>query len=226
MDGKTLTEADKIIIRKGDNVRFILVNKSMMNHPMHLHGHFFRVLNGQGDYAPLKHTVNVPPMGTVTLEFSANEDKDWFFHCHILYHMMTGMARVVSYEGSTVAPELAAARKDIKEKMDNQWFFWGMGKLHNQLSEWELTLSNTRNQLNLEEDGDWKGISMLIQTTNATWGKTVISGFLQGQQLTASKSWFYKTVNLPALKWKKRLKCALWLGCAICCPFYQFRIAD
>ena len=157
LDGKTLTEADKIIIRKGDNVRFILVNKSMMNHPMHLHGHFFRVLNGQGDYAPLKHTVNVPPMGTVTLEFHANEEKDWFFHCHILYHMMTGMARVVSYEGSTVALELAAARKDIKEKMDNQWFFWGMGKLHNQLSEWELTLSNTRNQLNLEADGDWKG---------------------------------------------------------------------
>jgi hypothetical protein len=70
----------------------------MMHHPIHLHGHFFRLLNGQGDFAPLKHTVDVPPMGHQTLEFEANEEGDWMFHCHILYHMMEGMARVVHYE--------------------------------------------------------------------------------------------------------------------------------
>ena len=46
-----------IRIRHGENVRFIIINKTMMHHPMHLHGHFFRVINGQGDYSPLKHTV-------------------------------------------------------------------------------------------------------------------------------------------------------------------------
>ena len=99
-NNKTISESDKILIKKGETVSFILKNETMMHHPIHLHGHFFRVLNGEGDYSPLKHTVNVPPMQTVTIEFAANEVKDWFFHCHNLYHMKTGMARVVRYEDS------------------------------------------------------------------------------------------------------------------------------
>jgi FtsP/CotA-like multicopper oxidase with cupredoxin domain len=59
---------------------------------MHLHGHDFRVLNGQGDYAPLK-TYWILCYGN-TIEFNANADGDWFFHCHILYHMMAGMNRI------------------------------------------------------------------------------------------------------------------------------------
>ena len=59
--------ADEIRIRRGENVKFILVNETMMNHPIHLHGHFFRVLNGQGEYSPLKHTVNVSPFETVEI---------------------------------------------------------------------------------------------------------------------------------------------------------------
>lgn len=157
INGKTLSEADKIKIKKGENVRFELVNKTMMNHPMHLHGHFFRVLNGQGDYSPLKHTVNVPPMGTVIIEFEANEEKDWFFHCHILYHAKTGMARVISYEGDTVATELAKARKEGKEKSDKNFLFWGTATAMSNFSELSLTLSNTRNQFNLDADGDWNG---------------------------------------------------------------------
>ena len=58
----------------------------MMHHPMHLHGHFFRVLNKNGEYSPLKHTVDVAPMQKTVIEFDANEYGDWFFHCHILYH--------------------------------------------------------------------------------------------------------------------------------------------
>ena len=100
-DNKTLSQSDKIVIRKGENVRVILVNNTMMRHPLHLHGHFFRFLNEQGEYSPMKHTFDIGPMETVTIEFYANEEKDWFFHCHILYHMMAGMARVVSYENST-----------------------------------------------------------------------------------------------------------------------------
>jgi CopA family copper-resistance protein len=98
MNDKTLAKDAQIVIRKGENVRLILVNNTMMYHPMHLHGHFFRVVNQHGSRSPLKHTVDVAPMAAAVIEFKANEDKDWLFHCHNLYHMKTGMNRVISYE--------------------------------------------------------------------------------------------------------------------------------
>ena len=106
MDNKVLSEVDKILIKKGENVRIVLYNGSMMRHPMHLHGHDFRVLNGQGDYAPLKNVLDTMPMETDTIEFNANVEGDWFFHCHILYHMMAGMNRVFSYENQAPNPYL------------------------------------------------------------------------------------------------------------------------
>jgi len=106
MDNKVLSEVDKILIKKGENVRIVLYNGSMMRHPMHLHGHDFRVLNGQGDYAPLKNVLDIMPMETDTIEFNANVEGDWFFHCHILYHMMAGMNRVFSYENQAPNPYL------------------------------------------------------------------------------------------------------------------------
>jgi FtsP/CotA-like multicopper oxidase with cupredoxin domain len=107
LDNKVLSESDKILIKKGENVRIVLFNNSMMRHPMHLHGHDFRVMNGQGEYAPLKNVLDIMPMETDTIEFAANIDGDWFFHCHILYHMMAGMNRVFSYENSQPNPQLA-----------------------------------------------------------------------------------------------------------------------
>jgi FtsP/CotA-like multicopper oxidase with cupredoxin domain len=104
LDNKVVSEADKILIKKGENVRIVLYNGSMMRHPMHLHGHDFRLLNGQGQNAPLKNIVDIMPMETDTLEFNANVEGDWFFHCHILYHMMSGMGRVFSYENQMPNP--------------------------------------------------------------------------------------------------------------------------
>lgn len=106
MDNKVLSETDKILIKKGENVRITLYNGSMMRHPMHLHGHDFRVLNGQGEFAPLKNVLDIMPMETDTIEFLANAEGDWFFHCHILYHMMAGMNRVFSYEKQSPNPYL------------------------------------------------------------------------------------------------------------------------
>jgi FtsP/CotA-like multicopper oxidase with cupredoxin domain len=106
LDNKVVSETDKILIKKGENVRLVLYNGSMMRHPMHLHGHDFRVLNGKGDYAPLKNTLDIMPMETNTIEFNANAEGDWFFHCHILYHMMSGMGRVFSYENQAANPEI------------------------------------------------------------------------------------------------------------------------
>ncbi|MCF6140476.1 multicopper oxidase domain-containing protein [Flavobacterium sp. K77] len=104
LDNKVVSETDKILIKKGENVRITLYNGSMMRHPMHLHGHDFRVLNGQGDYAPLKNVIDIMPMETDVIEFNANTEGDWFFHCHILYHMMAGMGRVFTYENQAPNP--------------------------------------------------------------------------------------------------------------------------
>lgn len=104
LDNKVVSEADKILIKKGENIRIVLYNGSMMRHPMHLHGHDFRLLNRQGENAPLKNIVDIMPMETDTLEFNANVEGDWFFHCHILYHMMSGMGRIFTYENQPANP--------------------------------------------------------------------------------------------------------------------------
>jgi hypothetical protein len=107
LDNKVVSEADKILIKKGENVRIILFNNTMMRHPMHLHGHDFRVLNGQGEYAPMKNIIDIMPMERDTIEFAATEPGgDWFFHCHILYHMMSGMGRVFRYDNNLPNPDI------------------------------------------------------------------------------------------------------------------------
>lgn len=143
---QTLSQADKILIRRGENVRFILKNMTMMHHPLHLHGHFFRVLNGQGERSPLKHTVNVPAMDTVVIEFEANVEKDWFFHCHNLYHMMAGMARVISYQGSSVADE------DTIKKIshDTDWYSLVSLSALSGMTEGHIRIFNTENALGTE----------------------------------------------------------------------------
>lgn len=155
INGKTLSASDKIKIKKGEVVRVTLNNTTMMHHPMHLHGHFFRVLNGNGAKAPLKHTVDVPPMSRVTIEFAANEEKDWFFHCHLLYHMKAGMARVFSYEGSERDERLAPYPVGTLYKHDKEFFTWGTLTGASHMSSVELVSSNTNNQFNLETKYGW-----------------------------------------------------------------------
>lgn len=123
MDNKVLSEVDKILIKKGEIVRITLYNNSMMRHPMHLHGHDFRVINGQGDYAPLKNVLDIMPMETNVLEFEANADGDWFFHCHILYHMKAGMNRVFSYQDQSPNPLI----------IDKKWAYKKLQRESNQL---------------------------------------------------------------------------------------------
>lgn len=96
-DGEKLSEVkDPIPFLEGERVRITLVNDTMMTHPIHLHGHFFELVTGHGDYAPRKHTVNVQPGGTATFDFTADAVGDWAFHCHMLYHMHAGMMQVVT----------------------------------------------------------------------------------------------------------------------------------
>jgi FtsP/CotA-like multicopper oxidase with cupredoxin domain len=96
-DGVKLSEpAEPIPFRKDERVRIVLINDTMMPHPIHLHGHFFELVTGHGDHGPRKHTVNVAPGGKVTFDLTADAPGDWAFHCHNLYHMTAGMMRVVT----------------------------------------------------------------------------------------------------------------------------------
>ena len=127
LDNKVISETDKILIKKGENIRITLYNGSMMRHPMHLHGHDFRILNGQEDYAPLKNIMDIMPMETNIIEFNANAEGDWFFHCHVLYHMMAGMGRVFTYENQAANP-LIPNPKLARQKLfaeDRKFHFMG-----------------------------------------------------------------------------------------------------
>ncbi|BDQ11612.1 MULTISPECIES: multicopper oxidase domain-containing protein [unclassified Sediminibacterium] len=155
-DFKTLSTADKILIRKGERVRFVLTNNTMMRHPLHLHGHFFRFINTQGEYSPIKHTFDIKPMETVTIEFDANEEQDWFFHCHILYHMMAGMARIVSYERSEQNEFAKNGYRKLK-KEDNVLYPWYDLSVHSQGAWLSGNISNNKMALEFEGRASWKG---------------------------------------------------------------------
>ncbi len=146
MDNKTVSESDKILIKKGENVRITLFNNSMMRHPMHLHGHDFRLLNGQGEYAPMKNIIDIMPMETDVIEFAASESGDWFFHCHILYHMMSGMGRIFHYENSPPNPEIPDPKKAQRQLFKDDRMFHTMARigLESNGSDGEAMIANTR----------------------------------------------------------------------------------
>jgi CopA family copper-resistance protein len=155
LNNKPLSESDSILIKKGEIVRFVMINRTMMHHPMHLHGHFFRIINGQGDHTPLKHTVDVPPMSTTVIEFDANEFGDWFFHCHLLYHMKSGMARLIHYDGYTIDKELAAVRPFLYR---DSWYFLTDAEILSNMTEGSFTISNSRNILSAEWEVGWQKV--------------------------------------------------------------------
>ena len=95
-DGVKFSEVESPIeLRYGERIRLVLVNDTMMEHPIHLHGMFMELDTGAGAYRPLKHTISVKPAERVALVVDANEPGRWAFHCHLLYHMEMGMFRVV-----------------------------------------------------------------------------------------------------------------------------------
>jgi CopA family copper-resistance protein len=157
MNGVPLSEADKIKISNKEVTRITFNNLTMMHHPMHLHGHFFRVINENGDYSPLKHTVNVPPMQKVTIEFYGNdgdEAGDWFFHCHILYHLMGGMARVISYDTPRDI-RMKGYPASIAVAETDRWYSWGLIDAASHNTAINFMASNLRNQFNASFEYGW-----------------------------------------------------------------------
>lgn len=157
MNGVPLSETDDIKISGKEITRITFNNLTMMHHPMHLHGHFFRVVNENGEYSPLKHTVNVAPMQEVTIEFSGNEGDehgDWFFHCHILYHMMSGMARVVSYE-TPRDPRMEEHPVKHLIKEADEFYAWSTLEAASHMASFNFVASNIRNQFNISAEYGW-----------------------------------------------------------------------
>ena len=99
INGQIYPNAEKLMVSKGELVRISYWNHSMMPHPMHLHGHFFKLVNPAmaPDIWVLKDTVIVDPMSGADLEFVTDNPGKWFHHCHNLYHMVAGMANTVVY---------------------------------------------------------------------------------------------------------------------------------
>jgi FtsP/CotA-like multicopper oxidase with cupredoxin domain len=97
-----MANAKPLVIHAGERVRLRFTNSTMMYHPMHLHGHFFRLLSKPGGWdeatAPLKDTFGIGPKQQIDVEFAADNPGNWFCHCHNLYHLASGMARVFEYQ--------------------------------------------------------------------------------------------------------------------------------
>ncbi len=95
-DGKKFSEVKAPIeFEYGERLRLTLVNDTMMAHPIHLHGMFVELVNGNGSYNPRKHTVTVKPAERLMVDITASEPGLWAFHCHLLFHMTAGMMRAV-----------------------------------------------------------------------------------------------------------------------------------
>jgi len=151
MDNKVLAESDKIPVKKGEVLRITLYNNSMMRHPIHLHGFDFRVLNGKKENAPLKNVIDIMPMEVDTIEFLANEEGDWFFHCHILYHMMAGMNRVFEV-GDYKNPLLPNKEKAYKalQKESNMAHFMAQNDFATNGNDGSAMIQNARWSLGTE----------------------------------------------------------------------------
>ncbi|MCH5716390.1 multicopper oxidase domain-containing protein [Niabella hibiscisoli] len=132
-------------------MRITIYNNSMMRHPMHLHGFDFRVINGKGEKSPLKNVLDIMPMETDTIEFLANEEGDWFFHCHILYHMMAGMNRVFAVDDykNPLLPDKAKAYKMLQRE-SNMPHFMIQNDFATNGNDGELMLMNARWSLGTE----------------------------------------------------------------------------
>lgn len=95
-DGIKYSEVkDPIPFEFGERLRLVLVNDTMMAHPIHIHGMFFELVNGNAANNPRKHTVVVKPAERLAIDITADEPGLWAFHCHLLYHMKAGMMRAV-----------------------------------------------------------------------------------------------------------------------------------
>jgi FtsP/CotA-like multicopper oxidase with cupredoxin domain len=153
-DGLDPHEAEAIKVKEGESLRVRLVNNTMMHHPIHFHGHFFRLVDANDKdpaTSPLKHTVDVPPMSVRTIEFTANEGQgDWLIHCHLLYHHLTGMIRTIRVTAADGAEPPHPPGKHVMPTV----YAWGQASFTTASAAGFVTMQDGRDNLNLRwEEG-------------------------------------------------------------------------
>lgn len=196
INGKVISEDRLLTINPGEIVRITYQNDSMMHHPMHLHGHFFRVLNDNGTFSPLKHTVDVPPMGTRTIEFYSDEVGQWMLHCHNLFHMDSGMARVVRYSNFEPEGEMAHLDQHDHHLMD-PWYTKGKAEVSSNHLEGSFRVSQSWNEFsarleganikgknfdyNFREQWDYEG-DVFYRRWLSKWANVIVGGTSYGEK--------------------------------------------
>lgn len=167
-NNKSIHEERTIFISENEVIRMKFVNKTMMHHPMHLHGHFFRVINKNGDFSPLKHTIDVPPHETRIIEFLTNEPGEWMLHCHNLFHLKTGMGRILKYKNYNPGEKMLQYQKHDPHLHDH-WYKYGTVEIASNHASGYFQLSQTWSQyearvetrstsrrINVELDRPWE----------------------------------------------------------------------
>lgn len=148
-DGLDPHEAEAIKVKEGESLRVRLVNNTMMHHPIHFHGHFFRLVDANDKdpaTSPLKHTVDVPPMSVRTIEFTANEGQgDWLIHCHLLYHHLTGMIRTIRVTAADGAEPPHPPGKHVMPTV----YAWGQASFTTASASGFATIQSGRDNFNV-----------------------------------------------------------------------------
>lgn len=129
INGAAYPNRNSLDVKEGERVEFVISNTTAMSHPMHLHGHVFEVteVDGQKIAGAKRDTILVPPKSTIKVVFDANNPGVWAYHCHILYHLATGMFTVLKYENADTKywkPEKAESELQNPLKLNNATAFW------------------------------------------------------------------------------------------------------
>lgn len=178
-------KADLILLEPGKRYRLVFVNESMMHHPMHIHGHFFILRNGHGAYDPLLHTIDVPPGATAVADIDATESGQWFFHCHHMFHMMSGMSRIFRYTNfpKNIGPERDKKINDTHNSEHQLFSEHPMGhKPHLFFAKsMDLSINPFKNEqeasINLKYGSDYNKIQLYSEDAEIKKGKVTTADF-------------------------------------------------
>src|SRR6266446_6200476 len=129
INGAPYPNRNSLNVKEGERVELVISNTTGMSHPMHLHGHVFEVteINGQKITGAKRDTILVPPKSTIKVVFDADNPGVWAYHCHILYHLATGMFTVLKYENADAKywrPEKTESELQNPLELNNATAFW------------------------------------------------------------------------------------------------------
>jgi FtsP/CotA-like multicopper oxidase with cupredoxin domain len=129
INGASYPNRHSLNVKEGERVELVISNTTGMSHPMHLHGHVFEVteIDGQKIAGAKRDTILVPPKSIIKVVFDANDPGVWAYHCHILYHLATGMFTVLKYENADTKywkPEKTAAELESPLELNNAAASW------------------------------------------------------------------------------------------------------